>query len=63
MSTITVPASVHSWPRAALAAVAALIVALAVTVTLALTVARHSSTRTVFQQLDPPISCTFGRPC
>ena len=63
MNTITVPARVQPWPRAALAAVAALIVALAVTVILALTVARHTTTHTVFQQLDPPVSCHIGRPC
>lgn len=63
MSTITLPASVRSWPRTAFAALAALIVVLAITVSLALTVARHSSTRTVFQHLDQPLSCSFGRPC
>jgi hypothetical protein len=63
MSTITVPSSVQSWPRAAMAAVAALIVALAVTLTLALTVARHTTTRTVFQHLDQPLSCQIGHPC
>ena len=63
MSTISLPASVHSWPRAALAAVVALIVALAITISLALTVGRHSTTRTVFKQVDQPLSCTFGRPC
>jgi hypothetical protein len=46
-----------------MAAVAALIVVLAVTVTLALTVARHTTTRTVFQQLDQPLNCQFNHPC
>ena len=63
MSTITVPSNVHSWPRAAVAAVASLILALAVTLTLAFTVAHHSTTRTVFQQLDQPLSCRIGHPC
>lgn len=46
MSTITVPSSLARWPRAALAIVVALLVALAVTVSLALAQSGHTTTRT-----------------
>jgi hypothetical protein len=65
MSTIAAPA-VQPWPRAAMAAVVLLAVALAVTVALAFTVARHTTTRTLFQPVPSvaqTLSCHFGRPC
>jgi hypothetical protein len=66
MSTITAPSSVQHWPRAAMATIALLAIALAVTLTLAFTVVRHTTTRTVFHQvpaLEQPLNCLIGHPC
>jgi hypothetical protein len=69
MSTITVPSTIGHWPRAAVAAVAVLLVALAITISLAVTVAGHTTTRTVVKPVasqptpNQPEVCRIGRPC
>jgi hypothetical protein len=57
------------WPRAAVAAVALLLVALALTISLAVTLGGHTTTRTVVKPtlsqpaLNQPEPCRIGHPC
>jgi len=67
MGIIAIPSSVLRWPRAALATVTMLAVALAVTVALAMVNAGHAATRTVIEPTSAveqvPPACHWGRPC
>jgi hypothetical protein len=67
MSTIAVPSTTSRWPRAALATIVALFVALVVTISLAFALGGHTTTRTVVRQPGSvSADCLFhspGHPC
>jgi hypothetical protein len=67
MSTIPIPTTIGRWPRAAVATVVALFVALALTISLAFALGGHTTTRTVFgQSSSVSADCLFhtpGHPC
>ena len=63
MSTIAVPSTTGRWPRAAVATVVALLVALALTISLAFALGGHTTTRTVVGQSGSvSADCLFRTP-